>query len=207
MIRNPRLFLVDPDGAGHEQLQPPITHRFQAALLRSVCRKADRRLLTGCDVSQTGTDAYASDYDADNSLILINLMRANRRAGLWNLSRAVCTTNTRVIRSSRKSSIAWAAGLLRCSSSAWGTASAPGSVQSIELCADRGGIEGPLAATERTKSPCLVAKVERTAVAIICSNILSRLRLVSEKMPCGCSSMIPFASPSSAKAAVQLASS
>ncbi|WP_162458109.1 hypothetical protein [Mesorhizobium tianshanense] len=45
------------------------------------------------------------------------------------------------------------------------------------------------------------------AVAIMCGNILSRLRLVSEKIPCGCSSMIPFDSPSSAKAAVQVASS
>ncbi|MET2831093.1 hypothetical protein [Mesorhizobium shangrilense] len=48
-------------------------------------------------------------------------------------------------------------------------------------------------------------KSSATAVEIMCGNILSRLRLVSEKMPCGGSSMIPFDSSSSAKAAVQVA--
>ncbi|MER9683343.1 hypothetical protein NKJ23_29250 [Mesorhizobium sp. M0184] len=43
-----------------------------------------------------------------NSLILLNLMRANRLAGLWNRSRVASTTNSKVMKSSRKSSIAWA---------------------------------------------------------------------------------------------------
>ncbi|MER8995918.1 hypothetical protein [Mesorhizobium sp. M0678] len=43
-----------------------------------------------------------------NSLILLNLIRANRLAGLWNRSRVASTTNSKVMKSSRKSSIAWA---------------------------------------------------------------------------------------------------
>lgn len=43
-----------------------------------------------------------------NSLTLLNLMRANRLAGLWNCSRVASTTNSKVMKSSRKSSIAWA---------------------------------------------------------------------------------------------------
>ncbi|MER9707986.1 hypothetical protein NKJ10_27915 [Mesorhizobium sp. M0204] len=43
-----------------------------------------------------------------NSLILLNLIRASRLAGLWNRSRVASTTNSKVMKSSRKSSIAWA---------------------------------------------------------------------------------------------------
>ncbi|MER8943577.1 hypothetical protein NKH82_29515 [Mesorhizobium sp. M0915] len=99
-----------PSSLGTKQENLAVAIEFicvNTAWLCSVCRRTDLPSLQ-LQTHRWRRGPLGQEHRVSNSLILLNLIRANRLAGLWNRWRVASTTNSKVMKSSRKSSIAWA---------------------------------------------------------------------------------------------------